>query len=335
MRARTVVTKLVLLGALLAGPAGAGEARAADAPQRKVAPAACSLDGMLADLRAALRTGSPAYRKYMRALLKEAALSVPGEQLRAAFLAERDPEVVEALGATLAARASRTSHAEHARPVLERARHDADPQARAAAVRALRGTGSVGTLEKLGGSGYEQWVRDASPEVRKAVVDNLVSEDAKIYFGHDRAVSETAVATALAAPEAEATELLRNVSMESVGHRAATQLAERLGAESAAMRAAAAAALGGVPGEESAWVTQSLVERYRADADRSVRTAILESLARLGLARAAPLLTSLRGVDPGLTGEIDAWLRALQLGLQEWTLVKREKQRIAGAVAPR
>jgi hypothetical protein len=59
-----------------------------------------------------------------------------------------------------------------------------------------------------------------------------------------------------------------------------------------------------------------------------VRKAALEGLARLGLSSARPQLESLRGVDAALDPEIDAWLRAMKLNLQEWELLLREKQRL-------
>jgi hypothetical protein len=56
--------------------------------------------------------------------------------------------------------------------------------------------------------------------------------------------------------------------------------------------------------------------------------AILEALVQLGLGGARPLLESLRGVDPAMAPEIDAWLQVLGMNLQEWTILLREKQRL-------
>ncbi|MFP2933372.1 HEAT repeat domain-containing protein, partial [Pyxidicoccus sp. 3LG] len=83
-----------------------------------------------------------------------------------------------------------------------------------------------------------------------------------------------------------------------------------------------------VPGGEADGARRSLVELYRTDKDPAVRKAALQGLARLGQSSARPLLESLRGVDRGMDPEIDAWLSAMSLNLQEWELLLREKQRL-------
>ncbi|AKI99858.1 putative sister chromatid cohesion protein [Archangium gephyra] len=323
---RSPTWRVALLAAaawLLPAPAGAQD----KLPIERVT---CSFGNMLEDLRAGLKTGSPAYRKYLLQHLKEAARSMPPDELRAAVEQERDPAVLEALGAALATHAGFTEDPSVLQPLLKRASQDADPAARAAAVRGLRGTGSVETLSKNGHTvSYEQLIRDPSPEVREAVVGNLVQEDATVYSGHDRTVSETAVNTALASPDPEvAAKLLREVSMEQVGSETVRKLTGQLKSESPTLRAASASALGGVPGSESAGATSSLVELYRNEKDPAVRKAALQGIARLGLSGALPTLSSLRGVAPALDPEIAAWETVLRRGLQEWTLVLREKERI-------
>jgi hypothetical protein len=167
--------------------------------------------------------------------------------------------------------------------------------------------------------------------VRAAAVDNLIFESAEVYFGHERAVSEAAVkAAAESRDPALAAKLLAETSMEQVGSRAVGTLVEKLASDSTELRAAAARALGGVPGAEAETATRALVERYRIEVERVVRAAILEGLVRLGLGGARPTLESLRSVDPALAPEIDAWLRVLAMNLQEWSIVLREKQRISG-----
>ncbi|HEX5753414.1 MAG TPA: HEAT repeat domain-containing protein [Archangium sp.] len=323
---RTPTWRMALLAAaawLLPAPAGAQD----KLPIERVT---CSFSNMLEDLRAGLKTGSPAYRKYLLQHLKEAARAMPPEELRAAVEQERDPAVLEALGAALATHAGFTEDPTALQPLLKRASQDADPATRAAAVRGLRGTGSVETLARNGNTvTYAQLIRDASPEVREAVVGNLVAEDATVYSGHDRTVSETAVETALASPDPEvAAKLLREVSMEQVGSETVRKLTGQLKAESPTLRAASASALGGVPGAEAPGATSSLVELYRNEKDPAVRKAALQGIARLGLSGALPTLGSLRGVAPALDPEIDAWETVLRRGLQEWTLVLREKERI-------
>jgi hypothetical protein len=308
-------------------PAAASAAATNEPPLR---PVTCSFTGMVDELRGAMKSGSPAYRKYVKERLKLAARAMPAEELLAAVQQERDPDTLEALGAAVASKAGFDDNANLLQPLLARAAGDPDPGLRAAAVRALRGTGSVDTLARNGNVvTYEQLVRDSSPEVRQAVVDNLVHENDKVYFGHDRTVSETAVDTALAAEDPEvAAKLLSQVSMERVGHDTVEKLHQGLRSEHPGLRAASATALGGVPGAESGSTSKALVELYRSDTDPAVRKAALQGLVRLGMGGALPTLESLRGVAPALDPEIDAWRSALKLNLQEWHLLLREKERI-------
>ncbi len=290
----------------------------------------CSFSGMVQELRGALKTGSPAYRRYALEQLKMAAKALPPEELLAAVEQEREPDVLEALGKALASKAGFVENPALVQPLLQRALGDADPNLRAAAVKGLRATGSVDLMARNDNVvTYEQLIRDSSPEVREAVVGNLLEENAKVYFGHDKAVSEAAVNTALASSDPElAAKLLREVSMEQVGSETVSKLTGQLRGENPTLRAASATALGGVPGPESAGATGSLVELYRNEKDPAVRKATLEGLVRLGMSGARPTLQSLRGVAPAMDPEIDAWLAALNLNLQEWSLLLREKQRI-------
>ena len=290
----------------------------------------CSFTGMVDELRAAMKSGSPAYRKYVKARLKMAGRVMTADELLTAVQQERDPDVLEALGAAVADKASFSEDASLLQPLLARAASDSDPALRAAAVRGMKGTGSVDAMGKNGNVvTYEQLIRDSAPEVRQAVVENLVHENAKVYFGHDKAVSETAVSTALASPDPEvAAKLLREVSMEQVGSETVRKLTGQLRTENPTLRAASATALGGVPGASAASARTSLVELYRSETDPGVRKAALEGIAHLGQAGALPVLQSLRGVDPGMDAEVDAWVKALGTGLQEWHLLLREKQRL-------
>ncbi len=313
----------LLASALGLVPAGAQ----ANTPLRQTA---CSFSGMIDELRVALKSGSPAYRKYARERLKAAARVMPADELRAAVQGEQDPDTLEALGAALASKSSFTEDATLVQPLLTRAAGDANPQTRAAAVRGLRGTGSVDLMTKSGGVvTYEQLIRDSAPEVRQAVVDNLIHESAKVYFGHERTVSEAAVSTALASKDPQAAaKLLSEVSMEAVGHDTVERLRQGLRAEEPALRGAAATALGGVPGAEAPGTRDALLSLYRDDKDPAVRKAALQGLVRLGMGGSRATLESLRGVAPGMDPEIDAWQAALKLGLQEWHLLLREKQRL-------
>ena len=75
----------------------------------------------------------------------------------------------------------------------------------------------------------------------------------------------------------------------------------------------------------------ALLDSYQKARGAAVRRAVLEALVHLGMSTALPLLESLRGVDAALVPEIEQWRAALQSGLQEWSLVQREKQRLAAA----
>lgn len=257
-------------------------------------------------------------------------MTLSPQALQEAVGQETDPDVLEVLGQALASQASNAQESALLGPLLQRATRDSDPTLRAAAVKGLRGVSSVELLAKgQDGVGYEQLVRDPSPEVRTAVADNLLHESAKVFFGHDKTVSEAAVSTALASPDPElAARLLGEVSMEQVGPEAASRLQGQLRADHPKLRAAAAKGLGGVPAGSSAGARDALVDLFRTEKDPAVRKAALESIVRLGQAGSLPVLQSLRGVDSVMDLELDAWTKALGTGLQEWHLLLREKQRL-------
>lgn len=321
------------------GRASTAGSTAASAPatQAQAQPATCSLGNQLQSLRLALRRGSPALQRYLRRQLRELAPAMPESELRAAFEHEHDPALIEELSAALAARMARLSQPQALRAPLVRAQSDRDPEARAAALRGLRGTASVEAMASLGVD-YQELARDEAKVVRRAIVENLLAESAEVFHGHDRAVSEKAIAVALAlrsgkaADPAQAAQLLSKISTESIGHAAVHELLSILSAplseNPAELRAAVVTALGGVPASEAAAVREALLAHYRHDKDRDVRRAVLEALCHLFMAAAIPIVESLRSVDSSLGPEITAWQRALASGLQEWALVLREKQHI-------
>jgi hypothetical protein len=341
----TAMRTLGLTCLLVAAQAAPLRGEATD-PAMSMAPAkldkqTCTLSAQLASLRQALLRGSPALKRFLRKQLRELAPAIPESELRTALSREHDPAMIEELTGALAARMARLNEPSALRAPLERATSDANPAARAAAIRGLRGTASVEAMTKLGGVDYQRLMRDPAPAVREAVVSNLLAESSQVYFGHDRAVSETAIAVALAARSgpaadpAQAARLLSEVSTESVGHQAVEELLSLLDgpidASPPVLRAAVVTALGGVPSTESALVQKRLLEHYRRDSAKEVRRAILESLVRLAMTGAPPILESLRSVDSGLHAEIDVWQEALRSGLQEWSLLQREKQRLQSA----
>jgi HEAT repeat protein len=289
--------------------------------------ATCELDWVVQTARTGLSQGSAAYQKYLRALIKEAALTMPIDALRVAVEQEADPAVLEALGAALATRASYDEDPTLLQVLLERAARDGDPALRAAAIRGLRATGSVEAMASFEDAlGYEALVRDPSPEVRAAVAANLVAENEEVYGGRDARVADTAARVAMASPDpAVAAQLLSSISMEQASRETVAQLRETLAAADPQLRAGAALALGGAPPD--AGTPQALVAQFHRERDVDVRKAILHALARHGQATAVPMLTSLRGAGTVLDAEIDAWIAALGLGLQEWHLIVREKLR--------
>lgn len=307
----------------LAGIAAPAHALTEDAPQ-------CTAEGLFADVRAAMKIGSPAMRRYVTKLMREAALVLPSELLLEELAREHDPAVIEVLGAALVAKAETLDDTRLVAAILARALQDDDPAQRAAAVRALRGSGSVELMEANGGEiDYPRLIGDAAADVRTAVVGNLVAEDRDVYSGHSQELSEAALRTAFSTDDVTAAAaLLSQVSTEGVGPEAARSLLRGLDAERCELRAASARALGGLSPSAAGDAATALVARYRSDDDAVVRRAILESLARLERQRAIPTFESLRAIDTRLDGEIAAWIAVLRLGLTEWPLILREKSRL-------
>lgn len=291
-------------------------------PQSPPTGKTCAVDDLLAQVRA-MGHASPAYRKYVARLLREAAPDLSEAELVAAFEAERDPATIELLGAALAARTDRLGEPGPLRAVAARATESGDPLARAAATRALRGTSALEHVPEV----YKRLVQDGSPDVRREAAENLVNDTTAVFGGQHGPAADTAVAAAVAANDPAVTaRVLGGVSMSAISHDSAASLRALLDNPSRDIRGATVVALGGVPGGEAADARTALLALYRSEHDASMRTAILESIARLGFADAIPDLESLRGVDATLAIEIDEWVRVLRLGLQEWSLILREKR---------
>jgi HEAT repeat protein len=310
-----------ILFALISAIAVGGIAVASAPPAP--AGATCEVDDLLAQVRGGLGHGSPAYRKYLQRLLREAAPTLSESELRAAFESERDPAMIELIAGALAARTDRDGEPGGLLAVTARALNDGDPRARAAATRALRATSTLEHAPDV----YKRLVQDPSQEVRREAAENLVVDTESVYGGQHGPAADTAVAAAIAADDpAVKARILEGVSMSAISHDSAAGLRRVLESSTAELRAAAVVALGGVPGGEAAGARAALIALYRVERDASVRIAILASIARLGFAAAVPDLESLRNVDPSLSIEIDEWIRVLGLGLQEWSLILREKQ---------
>jgi hypothetical protein len=285
----------------------------------------CSVEGLMDSIRHGLKSNSEAYKKYLRTLLRESAVSLPDQELRAAFERETDPVMAEHLAAALVARTERGADPEAIKAVAKRALEERDPALRAAAVRSMRRTSA---LESTDGA-YEKLVRDASPEVRQEAATNIVEDIQQVYSGYHGPASDAAVSAAAAATDPKVTaKILGNMDTQMISAGSAGKIQSLLRSDDAEVRRAAALALGGVPAEQMASARQSVLAMYRDERDASVRKALLQSIAQLGFIEAIPELQRLRSTDPSLAPEIDAWIRVLSLDLQEWNLILREKQRL-------
>ncbi len=305
----------------------AARASASDTPPALQA-GACSVRGLMDDIRRGLHSGSASYQRYLRTLLREAAVTLPDAELRDAFSRETDPIMAEHLAAALVARSEREADLQAMDVVAQRALQDADPAIRAATLRAMRRTSA---LERTGDL-YERMVRDESPLVRQEAATNLIEDNARVYAGQYGPAADTAVAAAAASTDPAVTaRILDNLSTEKVSAESTGRLVSLLRSDDANVRKAAVNALGGVPAEQMQGARESLLAMYREEKDANVRKALLQSVAQLGFQGAIPDLQRLRAMDPRLASEADAWIQVLGSGLQEWSLLLREKQRLQQA----
>ncbi|MFP2929969.1 HEAT repeat domain-containing protein [Pyxidicoccus sp. 3LG] len=315
---------LLALCSLLSLPARAASPEPAPALQAE----ACSVDGLMDSIRRGLGSPSAAYRKYLRTLLRESAVTLPDAELRAAFERETHPDMVEHLAAALVARTERGADPEAMGVVAKRIQEERDPALRVASLKALRRTSAIENTGDL----YERLMRDASPEVRQEAATNLIEDNQFVYSGHHGPAADAAVGAAAASTDPKlSARILDNISTEHISAESGERLKSLLRSDDPAVRAAAANALGGVPTEQMGSSRETLLAMYRDERDVGVRKMLLQSIAQLGFKGAIPDLQRLRGVDPRLVPEVDAWIRVLGMGLQEWSLILREKQRLQQA----
>ena len=305
---------------------------AAIAQPRPPAPAlereSCSVEGLMDSIRRGLGSKSEAYKKYLRTLLRESAVTLPDSELRAAFERETEPVMLEHLAAAMVARTERGADPEALRAVSKRALEERDPALRAATVRAMRRTSAIENT----GDMYERLVRDPSPEVRQEAAANISEDIQHVYAGFHGPASDAAVRAAAASTDPKVTaRILGTLDTQKISADSASKLQSLLRSDAAEVRQAAVAALGGVPAEQMASARESLLGMYRGERDPGVRKVLLQSIAQLGYSGAVPELQRLRGIDPSMAPEIDAWVRALSMDLQEWSLILREKQRLQQA----
>jgi hypothetical protein len=289
----------------------------------------CALDALVEEYRQG--KSSPAYRRHVMEQLRGLLETLPPEQLWAKVEAEQDPEVLEALSALWVTRFNLKGERSVLERLLEKAAREPDPRRRAVMVRALRVSGEPASEVLARGEStrhaYREWVKDAAPEVREAVVGNL-KDEARRNFGRSQTVAEQAVALAKEASDpGTAAELLGASSIEAARTPTVDSVRELLqGAEHAEVRAAAAKGLGTVAVGEAERTMRVLTERFATEPAKEVRSAILEGIAHLGLSNAEPVLRKLKGVDRELDGEIDTWLTLLASQPQTWSLLLRDKQ---------
>lgn len=298
--------------------------------QEALHPVPCELPALLSDFRDALREGSPALQRYLGEVVTQVAAASSFDELQSLIAQEQDPQVLEALARATVLRShvlERIGDATELQPLLDRLATEGDPALRAVVVRALGET-----LEPVSGL-YVSLIQDPAPEVREAVVANIVTAE-QMSYGQDRSFAERAIAVAIAArntdPKAGA-RILENVDIRTVGADSVNQVLDLLLANNVALRKGAATVLGTVGVTEAQRVLEILAARYGEESEGSVRKSILQTIVRLGFASSAPILSSLRGVDGALDAEIDIWLLALQLNRQEWESLLREKEKLAKA----
>ncbi|WP_309896657.1 HEAT repeat domain-containing protein [Archangium sp.] len=285
----------------------------------------CSVDGLMDSIRRGLESNSEAYKKYLRTVLREAAPTLPDNELKAAFERETDPVMAEHLAAALVARTERGADPQAIKAVAKRALEESNPAVRAATVRSLRRTSALESTDGV----YEQLVRDASPEVRQEVATNIIEDIQHVYAGIHPPASNAAVSAAVAATDPKVTaKILGNLDTQRISAESTGKIQSLLRDEDVEVRKAAALALGGVPAEQMASARQSVLALYRDERNIEVRKALLQSIAQLGFIGAVPELQRLRSLEPRLAPEIDVWIRVLSLDLQEWNLILREKQRL-------
>ncbi|WNG54001.1 hypothetical protein F0U59_03740 [Archangium gephyra] len=298
-------------------------------PQDMLRAVPCELDSLVEEYRQG--KDSPAWRRYVMEQLRGILENLPPEQLWTKVETEQDPEVLEALTSLWVMRFNLTGDRAVLERVLDKAGREPDPGREAAMVRALRASNEpaseVLARAESTRQAYRQWVKDPAPEVREAVVGNLTNEAAR-GFGRIQGVAEQAVALAAETSDPKtAAGLLGASSIEAARTPAVDSVRQLLReSEHPEVRAAAAKALGTVRVSEAERTMKALTERFGTESSREVRGAILESISRLGLSSAVPVLQKLEGVDPSMDGEIDTWLNLLASQPQTWNLLLRDKQ---------
>lgn len=324
------------LWSVLQGPPPGETQQAGGVGRVPLQPVPCALPALLEDLRAGVRDGSPVYRKYLRETFIRAAVAAavasPIQELPLLFAQEREAAVLEVVAMAIVTHAGVAEDVNLLRPLLDRLARETAPPSRAALVRALARTrGPASTLLKqLDTLTYEELIRDPAPEVREAVVANLLAEDSVNPGFQDIPDNAIAVAARSADPQVGG-RILEGISIRDASAESVDKVLVLLRSDQVPLRRGAAAALGTLGGAHARRAMDALATQYRIESDKNVRKKILEAVARLGLGSAVPILVSLRGIDSTLDAEIDIWIEALRLNRQQWAHLQQEKERLAQA----
>jgi HEAT repeat protein len=319
---------LGVLWCLLQGPKVGETQQIGNVGQDALRPVPCEFPALVSDFRDALREGSPALQRYLGEVVTQVAAASSLDELRSLVAQEQDPQVLEALARATVLRShvlERIGDATELQPLLDRLATEGNPVLRAVVVRSLGET-----LEPVSGL-YASLIQDPAPEVREAVVANIVAAE-QMSYGHDRSFAERVIAVAVAArntaPGAGA-RIFESADIRTASTNSVNQVLDLLLTDNVALRKGVTIVLGTVGVAEAQQVLEILAARYGEESERSVRKSTIQTIVRLGFANSAPILSSLRGVDGVLDAEIDIWLAALQLNRQDWKSLLREKENLA------
>ncbi|HEX5751992.1 MAG TPA: HEAT repeat domain-containing protein [Archangium sp.] len=270
---RTATFRTLLLALTLCPLVPTEAAAQVAAPGPALQGGSCSVEGLMDSIRRGLQSNSEAYKKYLRTLLRESAVTLPAHELQAAFERETDPVMAEHLATALVARTERGADPEAIKLVAKRALEERDPAVRAATVRSMRRTSALENTGDL----YEKLVRDPSPEVRQEAATNIAEDIQNVYSGYHGPASDAAVSAAAASTDPKVTaKILGNMDTQKISAGSAGKIQSLLHSDDAQVRKAAALALGGVPAEQMASARQSVLAMYQGERDGPSRTRLAE-----------------------------------------------------------
>ncbi len=292
--------------------------------------ASLDVERVLAQLAA--RPG-PAYRRYLVELLTRQALAEPGLELELLdrARAETDPELVAALGESLMGYYRATQDDRIPAEVHAALETETDPARQRALLRFLGSVPGVSlALPDFPARCASLALESPDPQTRTSAATALAAQATRGASSESTGAELAATLVDVAARTADtstAERLLGAVDLARTGEASVRRVSDLLDAPSPAIRRGAARALASVAPAAKAHATEALVRRARFETDAAVRERLVDSIVRLDLADARPVLARLRGLDPALDRHIDRYDNVLALGLSEWRLVQRELTR--------